>query len=93
MAYQIIYGPTQSKSTPAKPQRKWIIWLCCATVLGTLLIPTVRKKAQSFLFPGDRAKNIAAWETMIADIHDGETFSDAFSAFYDTILENADISE
>lgn len=83
MGYRIDY-PHPSKSRPGAGMAGWL--LACM-LLASVLWPRGREVLASFLFPGDRAVTVAAFETLARDVGQGEELGPALEAFCRHLLE------
>lgn len=91
MSYRIVYNRRFNRKFPVRSlyaqKRKQKIYI--AILVGAFLLSLTSSRVRAFLLPGDGEVTQAAISNMIADIRDGEKFSDAVTTFCLVILENA----
>ena len=98
MGYRIEYGQGIIKkrtviSHSAKKQIKKFVPILLSTVLIVTMLWGKGESVRSFLIPGNDAVTVAALREMVCGLRNGESLTDAVTAFCREIIENADIPE
>lgn len=83
MGYRIDYP----RSPKGRPGAGMAGWLLACMLLASALWPRGREALAGFLFPGDRAVTVAAFETLARDVGKGEELGPALEAFCRRVLE------
>lgn len=93
MSYRIVYGPEIKRKTPV--EKRWKIWLASGIGAALILLGISGKwnVLQKFFLPGDADVTGAALQGMVDDLKNGDSFSEAVTAFCKVIVENAEIME
>lgn len=86
MGYRIVYGPMPKvrKTSPFNEMRLQAltaVFLLLFVLLVRQAWPEGTRMARQFLLPGEQTATEAAFADMIGEIQEGESWSDAFSAF------------
>ncbi len=91
MGYVMEYGCGVAVKLPLKKKKRKILpimgaILAIVLVLTVQMLPGVRASLWKHLLPGDAAVTAQALQTLAADLQEGESFSDAVTAFCQQIL-------
>ena len=96
MSYKIFYG---EKSKSARKERRSgihvpiaAVFILLAAMLARMIYPAETKQITEALFPLTNADTQTALEVFAQNIKEGESFSDAVTAFCLEIIDEADIS-
>ena len=91
MAYRIQYSPESIKRYPCKPNRKqtkkYKLIVICLILAAALWVRTTG--IPDFLLPGDKEVTRAAAETLVKNVKQGSSMTDAVTVFCQEILHGA----
>ncbi len=95
MSYRIDYGSREALRMPLKPKRPLSALAAAFCVLALVAGAMTVKHAglswvETYLLPGDPAVTAAALENLAKDLREGESLSDAVTAFCQEIMDHAD---
>lgn len=87
MSYKIEYTSAQCVKRPLRRKKRGlIIGIVAALFSVSLLHPKVRLGLQDAILPGDDAVTASALGSLVTDLKEGETVTDAVSAFCMTVI-------
>lgn len=94
MAYRIDYGRAVTKQLPDDGrQLRWQIMTAGALLLFVLLVkqtwPEGTDRLRACMLPGGEGTQ-AAIETLVEQVHEGDSFGQALTVFCRQIIENAE---
>lgn len=98
MGYRIDYGSMKTSKRKDKLSFTGIMAMTAGFLVLFVLLTSVfwssgRQKLRDFLLPGDPAVTGQALETMVSQLKDGESISEAVGAFCQEVLDGAGISD
>ncbi len=93
MSYRIEYGPDippqyREKSTSGRLQTMICVFLLLFALLVRQFFPAGTMALRTFLLPGSPSVTQQALDELVRDVHDGEAFGDAFTAFCEQIISH-----
>lgn len=95
MSYVIYYGKKSAAETDQKKPDLFGITkgvLLVSLILIASMLVFGRQSVMDFFIPGDPAVTKVAWHTMVSELEQGEGFSEAVTAFCQTLIEHEKIS-
>ena len=97
MGYQIRYGDTQASSGGQRPRLSRIIGLSLSFLLVFVLLswsfwPEGRAVLRDVLVPGDPDVTLHGLETLARELREGESLSDAVTAFCREVIDGAAVT-
>ncbi len=96
MSYKIQYDITKSNNIKwidtGKRKRKIVIFSFLLLVFFGIIALRNLEFLQELLFPGDAAVTRSAMDTLISNIKDGQSFSNAITVFCQEIIDAAKVS-
>jgi hypothetical protein len=96
MAYQIQYGKSTIKERIAKIRSLKNLEIYKWAIIGTAMMTIFllgHFGALDFLIPGDREVTKEAFNTMVEDVREGESVSEAITAFCEEIFAGAEYKD
>ena len=92
MSYQIIYDPKdipKSKRRKIRINKKLTLGIFAVLLTGILKISSWDDAFWNYLIPGDAGVTKSAFQNLTDSLENGNTFSDAITAFCDTVIQGA----
>lgn len=90
MGYRIDYGTHGGGKFPLKPRRIRKKWVVTGIFVGlfalSMLHSEVRMGVRDAVLPGDEAVTAAALQELVSDLQAGEDYSQAVTAFCESVI-------